>query len=76
VAQYGIRVTGVNPGTMIRTKERIAPFNEMWFYGMLRIKIGRYLLHEETANVIAFLASDAASAITGEVIGTDAGTAL
>jgi 3-oxoacyl-[acyl-carrier protein] reductase len=76
VAHYGIRVAGVNPGSMVRTKEKIPPFNDMWFYSLLRNKLGRYLLHEETANVIAFLASDAASAITGEVIGTDGGMSL
>ncbi len=75
-AQHGIRVVGVNPASMVRSKDKIPPFNDMWFYSMVRNQYGRYLLHEETANVIAFLASDAASAITGEVIGTDAGSSL
>lgn len=76
VAQHGIRVVGVNPASMVRSKEKIPAFNNMWFYSLLRNQLGRYLLHEETANVIAFLASDAASAITGEVIGTDGGSSL
>lgn len=76
VAQHGIRVVGVNPASMVRSKDKIPAFNNMWFYSLLRNQLGRYLLHEETANVIAFLASDAASAITGEVIGTDGGSSL
>lgn len=74
--QHGIRVHGVNPGSMVRTREKIPTFNNMWFYSMIRNQLGRYLLHEETANVIAFLASDAASALVGEVIGTDGGASL
>ena len=74
--QHGIRVNGVNPGSMVRTKAKIPAFNNMWFYSMIRNQLGRYLLHEETANVVAFLASDAASAIVGEVIGTDGGASL
>ncbi len=74
--QHGICVNGVNPGSMVRTKAKIPAFNDMWFYSMLRNQLGRYLLHEETANVVAFLASDAASAIVGEVVGTDGGASL
>lgn len=74
--QHGVRANGVNPGSMVRTKAKIPAFNDMWFYSMIRNQLGRYLLHEETANVVAFLASDAASAIVGEVIGTDGGASL
>jgi 3-oxoacyl-[acyl-carrier protein] reductase len=74
--QYGVRANGVNPGSMVRTKAKIPAFNDMWFYAMSRNQLGRYLLHEETANVVAFLASDAASAIVGEVVGTDGGASL
>lgn len=74
--QHGIRVLGVNPASMVRSKERIPAFNEMWFYSMVRNQLGRYLLHEETANVVAFLASDAASSLVGEVINTDGGASL
>ncbi|MFE0358920.1 SDR family NAD(P)-dependent oxidoreductase [Streptomyces nigra] len=76
VIHHGIRVAGVNPASMVRTKQKIPAFNDMWFYSLLRNQLGRYLLHEETANVVAFLASDAASAIVGEVIGTDGGSSL
>nr|BFE55583.1 3-oxoacyl-ACP reductase FabG [Dactylosporangium thailandense] len=74
--QHGIRVNGVNPGSMVRTKAKIPAFNDMWFYAMIRNQLGRYLLHEETANVVAFLASDAASAMVGEVVGSDGGASL
>lgn len=73
---YGIRVNGVNPGSMVRTRAKIPAFNDMWFYAMFRNQLGRYLLHEETANVVAFLASDAASAMVGEVVGSDGGASL
>ena len=76
VSEHGIHVNGVNPGSMVRSKEKIPAFNDMWFYSMLRNQNNRYLLHEETANTIAFLASEAASAITGEVIATDGGATL
>ncbi|MDQ7905241.1 SDR family oxidoreductase [Phytohabitans sp. ZYX-F-186] len=76
VIHHGIRVAGVNPASMVRTKEKIPAFNDMWFYSLIRNQLGRYLLHEETANVVAFLASDAASAIVGEVIDTDGGASL
>ena len=76
VIPHGVRVTGVNPASMVRSKERIPAFNDMWFYSLTRNQLGRYLLHEETANVVAFLASDAASAVVGEVIGTDGGSSL
>lgn len=74
--QHGIRVHGVNPGSMVRSKARIPEFNDMWFYAMIRNQLGRYLLHEETANVVAFLASEAASAMVGEVVGSDGGASL
>ncbi|MFC4946708.1 SDR family NAD(P)-dependent oxidoreductase [Pseudonocardia sp. GCM10023141] len=76
VIHHGVNVNGVNPGSMVRTKAKIPAFNDMWFYSMIRNQLGRYLLHEETANVVAFLTSPAASAIVGEVIGTDGGASL
>ena len=39
-----------------------------------RIPLGRVGLAEEVANVIAFLASDAASYVTGTSINLDGGT--
>jgi NAD(P)-dependent dehydrogenase (short-subunit alcohol dehydrogenase family) len=74
--RHGIHVNAVNPASMVRSKDRIPPFNEMWFYARYRNLMGRYLLHEETANLVAFLASDAASAIVGQVINTDGGASL
>jgi 3-oxoacyl-[acyl-carrier protein] reductase len=76
VIKHGIHVLGVNPAMMVRSKERIPAFNEMWFYARQRNQIGRYVLHEETANLVAFLASDAASSIVGEVINADGGASL
>jgi 3-oxoacyl-[acyl-carrier protein] reductase len=76
VIRHGIHVHAVNPASMVRSKDRIPPFNDMWFYSRYRNLLGRYLLPEETANLIAFLASDAASALVGQVIDTDGGSSL
>ena len=76
VIPHGISVNGVNPASMVRTRQKIPAFNDMWFYSLIRNQLGRYLIHEETANVVAFLASDAASAMVGEVVGTDGGASL
>lgn len=76
VIEDGVNVLQVNPMSMIRSKDRIPAFNEMWFYARLRNHLGRYMLHEELANVVAFLASDAASAIIGEVINADGGASM
>ena len=77
VVQEGINVLQVNPMSMVRSRDRVpADFNEIWFYARLRNQLGRYMLHEELANVVAFLATDAASSIVGEVINADAGASL
>ncbi len=72
----GINVLQVNPMSMVRSKDRLPPFNPMWFYARLHNHIGRFMLHEEVANIIAFLATDAAASIVGDVINADAGASL
>ncbi len=73
----GINVHTVHPASMVRTESRVpAGMNDMWFYSRIRNVLGRYLIHEELANVVAFLASDASTAIVGEVINADAGSSL
>ncbi|TSD40360.1 SDR family oxidoreductase [Rhodococcus sp. KBS0724] len=77
VISEGVNVLQVNPATMVRTPERIpTTFDEKWFYSRLTNKAGRYMFHEELANVIAFLTTDAASPIIGEVINADLGSSL
>jgi NAD(P)-dependent dehydrogenase (short-subunit alcohol dehydrogenase family) len=73
--RYGIRANIVLPGT-VRTpiwRERLAKdpnvlkVLERWY------PLGRIVEPEEVARVIAFLASEAASAITGAAIPVDCG---
>ena len=76
--QYGIRVNAVAPGTI---KTKLSAFfwknpdgSETTVSD--RIPLGRIGEPEEVANVVLFLASDAASFISGETILIDGGTLL
>jgi NAD(P)-dependent dehydrogenase (short-subunit alcohol dehydrogenase family) len=73
-ARNGIRVVGVGPGTidtdMIHTGF-VSDFTERAI--LARTPIGRYGAASEVAAVVAFLASDDASYITGETIYPDGG---
>jgi 3-oxoacyl-[acyl-carrier protein] reductase len=75
LAPKGIRVNAVAPG-MIRT-ELITSLPESKLQERLgSIRMGRFGEPEEVAQAIAFLASDAASYITGQVLGIDGGIVL
>lgn len=73
-APHGIRVCGVGPGT-IATKIIKGAFTERaGMHAILaRTPMGRLGEPEEIAGVVAFLASDDASYITGETIYPDGG---
>ena len=76
VGPYGIRVNTIAPG--IIASERVAAkyesYTENERAGLLaRIPLGRIGRIEEVANVIAFLASDAASYIHGALIDVNGG---
>ena len=79
---HGIRVVGVNPGPIMsdrhkkgaeRVAERELGDKNRWPELYKRFPIGRPGRVEEVANVVAFLASDLASYISGEIIRIDAG---
>ena len=72
VGRRGIRVVGVAPGLVAR-----AGLEEAWPEGVERFRrasaLGRPVTPEEVAATVAFLASPAASGITGTTVPVDAG---
>jgi NAD(P)-dependent dehydrogenase (short-subunit alcohol dehydrogenase family) len=73
-APYGIRVVGVGPGTIDTDMIHTGFVSDASERAILaRTPIGRYGKASEVAAVVAFLASDDASYITGETIYPDGG---
>lgn len=71
----GIRVNAVAPG-FIQTDMTEALPEEIKANALSRIALGRFGKPEEIAEAVAFLASDKASYITGQVLSVDGSTAL
>jgi 3-oxoacyl-[acyl-carrier protein] reductase len=78
----GVRVVGVNPGPIMsdrhrrgaeRVAERELGSKDRWPDLYKRFPIGRPGNVEEVAHVVAFLASDLSSYISGEIVRIDAG---
>jgi NAD(P)-dependent dehydrogenase (short-subunit alcohol dehydrogenase family) len=73
-ARNGIRVVGVGPGTIDTEMVRGDFVSDATDQAILaRTPLGRYGTAAEIAAVVAFLASDDASYITGETIYPDGG---
>lgn len=70
--QYGIRVNAVAPG-VINTSMGNKIRDELKKRTLDKIIMGRFGEPEEIANVIAFLASDMSSYMTGQIIRVDGG---
>ena len=81
LAPYGIRVNCVAPGAIaVRSKEYLQKLSiipvDFWNELGTRIPLGRSGTPEDIANAVAFLASDQASYITGEILRVDGGLIL
>lgn len=73
-ASHGIRVVGVGPGTIMTDMVAGAFLQSAGNHAILsRTPLGRYGQPEEVASVVAFLASDDASYLTGETVYVDGG---
>lgn len=74
LAPHGIRVVGVGPGA-VATPINLSTMNDPALLHKLdaAIPLGRMAKPEEIANVVAFLASDAASYVTATTIFADGG---
>lgn len=73
-ARHGVRVNAVAPGYVATDMTLAGRKNQMCYKTWIRMTpMARFAEPEEIANAVVFLASDAASFITGTVLMTDGG---
>ncbi len=77
-AQHGIRVNAIAPGPVDteETRERLWPTDEIRGHLLGRIPLRRFGTAEEVAHACAYLVSDYAAYITGDVLTLDGGAWL
>jgi NAD(P)-dependent dehydrogenase (short-subunit alcohol dehydrogenase family) len=77
-ARHGIRVNAISPGPVdtAETRQRLWPTNEMRRRVLHRIPLRRFGTEHEIANACAYLVSDYAAYITGDVLTVDGGAWL
>jgi 3-oxoacyl-[acyl-carrier protein] reductase len=73
LAPHGVRVNAIAPGVIDTPFHEVFSSAEMMAAFVKAIPMGRVGTAEECASVVAFLASDAASYITGETIDVNGG---
>ena len=74
LARYGINVNAVAPGVIETAMTKVIRDNEKFSKKYLSdIPLGRFGTPEDVANVAAFLASDDAAYMTGQVVSVDGG---
>ena len=73
LAPHGVRVNGVSPGVIDTPFHETFSTPEMMRKFVSSIPLGRAGASLECAKVVAFLASDAASYLTGETIEVNGG---
>ncbi len=76
LGKHNIQVLGVNPGSMWGPNREVPTDTFYGLYPRGRTAIQRYELPEEVANMVGFLASDAASCMTGEMINMGGGMSI
>ena len=76
-AQYNIRVNAIAPGlTKTRFSEALWKNDEILRLAMSRTPMARPAEPEEMVGTIVYLASDASSYVTGQVIAVDGGVTI
>jgi NAD(P)-dependent dehydrogenase (short-subunit alcohol dehydrogenase family) len=77
-ARHGIRVNAIAPGPIDteETRSRLWPTEQMQSYVLGRIPLGRFGREDEVAHACAYLVSDFAGYITGDVLTIDGGAWL
>jgi len=74
----GIRVNGVSPGTILKEESKDFYLNNKKLYSLYQeiIPLGRMITSEDVADVVGFLCSSKAAAVTGQIITLDGGVSL
>ena len=77
-ARHGIRVNAISPGPVdtAETRERLWPTEEIREHILRRIPLARFGTEAEVANACAYLVSDYAAYVTGDVLTIDGGAWL
>jgi NAD(P)-dependent dehydrogenase (short-subunit alcohol dehydrogenase family) len=77
-ARHGIRVNAISPGPVdtAESRERLWPTAEIREHILRRIPLARFGTEPEVANACAYLVSDYAAYVTGDVLTIDGGAWL